>query len=65
MPGIADVRSVCTQYAADLMAEQMKLALIIEYSVNILSDSQDVVKIVHTLCLLKLEHAHAPSSKLF
>ena len=43
IPGIADVQSVCNQYAADLMAEQMKLALTIEYTVHILPDSQDVV----------------------
>ena len=40
---LPDVQSVCTQYAADLMAEQMKLALTIEYNVHILPDSQDVV----------------------
>ena len=43
IPGIADVQSVCTQYGADLMAEHIKLALTIEYSVNMILDSKDVV----------------------
>ena len=34
VPGIADVQSVCTQYAGDLMAEPMKPALTIEYSIE-------------------------------
>ena len=41
--GIAEVQSICTQYAADLIAEQMKLALTIEYTVQILPDSKNVV----------------------
>ena len=37
------MQSICTQYAADLMAEQMKLALTIEYTVQILLDSNNIV----------------------
>ena len=41
--GVAEVQSICTQYAADLMVEQMKLALTIEYTVQILPDATAVI----------------------
>ena len=41
--GVAEVQSICTQYAVDLMVEQMKLAITIEYTVQVLPDSEDVV----------------------
>ena len=44
------IGTICTQYVADLIAEQMKLALIIEYTIQILPDGKNVVtRIVHTL----------------
>jgi len=43
IPEVAEVQSVCTRYAADLMVEQVKLTLTIEYIIKTLSDSKDVV----------------------
>ena len=53
--GVAEVQSICTQYAADLMVEQMKLALTIEYTVQILLDATTVISYK--------SHSHSVSPK--
>jgi len=52
--GVAELQSICTQYAADLMVKQIKLALQVDYTVQTLVDSSNVV-------ISYKEHSHTVS----
>ena len=39
IPGVPEIQSICTQYAADLIVNQLKLARTVEYKVQVLSEA--------------------------
>ena len=43
IPGVPEIQSICTQYAADLIVSQLKLARTTEYTVQVVSESDKAV----------------------
>lgn len=43
IPGVSEIQSVCTQYAADLIVNQIKLLRTVDYKVQVLSETGEAV----------------------